>query len=173
MKNRKRLISFLFTLSLISSAYNQTSEEHEKMSDVIFDYGLIGYNHVKFGGNLDTAEYYLSKALDLAYATPNYNIDTRVAINHINLASVYRRIYNNEEALYHLNAAEKILKMVDPESSLFGSIYNNKGNIIISYNDVFRTREYYEYALNWLIKIGSRNTNDFLEIYSNYIDKLN
>ncbi len=100
---------------------------------------------------------------------PDYSIDDRVASNHINLASVYRRIHNNSEALKHLNIAEEILKEVDPERFLFGSIYNNKGNIIKSNYDIYRTRQYYEYALEWLIRIGYRNTNDFLEIYSNYI----
>lgn len=172
MKYRKILTSFLISIFMLPLAFNQTNSEYEKIADLIFDYSLIGYNNVAFGGNLDTAEYYLSKALGLAYATPNYVIDLRVAGMHINLASVYRRIYNNGEALYHLTAAEGIMEKIEPNSPLFASLYNNKGNIIKSNSDIFRTREYYEYALDWLIKTGNRNTNDFLEIYSNYIDIL-
>jgi CHAT domain-containing protein len=172
MKYRKRLISLLIALSILPLAYNQTSREYDKIVNLIFNYGTIGYNNVKYGGNLDSAEYYLNRAIELAYATPNYEIDYRVAGNHINLASVYRRIYNNGKALHHLTAAENILQKVAPESPLFASLYNNKGNLIKSYYDIYRTREYYEYALDWLIKTGHRNSNDFLEVYSNYIDVL-
>ncbi len=165
-------ISILLLFGLLIKPLTVYSQENEELRDLIYEYGKIGYENVKFTINFDSAEYYLSKALELQYATHDYKIDNRVARNHINLASVYRRIYNNAEALHHLNQAEEILKRCDPESFLFGIIYNNKGNIIKSNYDIYRTRQYYEYALNWLIKTGNRNTIDFLEIYSNYIDIL-
>ncbi len=50
----------------------------------------------------------------------NYHINYRVAINHTLLASLYRDIHNNAEALKHLNEAEKILNRTDPTHYFFG-----------------------------------------------------
>ncbi|MFO7934661.1 MAG: tetratricopeptide repeat protein, partial [Bacteroidales bacterium] len=171
MKNRLFYLALVSFMGFFSNPLAILSQDVDAMRQLIYDYGVIGYKNVKFTKNLDSAEYYLNKALDLQYAYYD-TIDDRVARNHINLASVYRRIYKNEKALEHLEKAEEILQRCDPESHLFGSIYNNKGNIIRSNYDIFRTRQYYEYALDWLIKTGNRNTNDFLAIYSNYIDIL-
>jgi len=141
------------------------------LRDLIHEYGYKGWYNVEYNINLDTAEYYLKKALDLQYA--NYIVlDDRVATNHVSLASVYRRLYNNSEALKHLNRAEEILNRYDPNSYLFGNIYNNKGNIISTTNDVYRTKEYYEYALDFLSDHGYQNTTNFSHIFSNYIKLL-
>ena len=160
---------FLFASPIVLKVHAQSDSA---MIELIFKYGSIGYKHTRQNLNLDTAEYYLKEALRLQYTTPGYKIDERVVGNHINLASVYKRIYNNNEALYHLNKAEAILKEIDPNSVLFGFLYYNKGNVIRSNNDLFRTREYYEYALDWLDKTGHNNSFNYLEIYSNYLDVL-
>ncbi|MCK5279252.1 MAG: tetratricopeptide repeat protein, partial [Cyclobacteriaceae bacterium] len=122
--------------------------------------------------NLDSAEFYYKKAIDLAYSSSNYNINFRVAINHNNLASIYRKIYNNIEALKNLNEAEKILKETDPNHLLFGTIYHNKGNIYKVQNDHYRTKEYYEYALDFYIRNDYQNMFDFAFVYSNYVELL-
>lgn len=169
----KRFILFALLVSwIIPNWFGLKAQDNLEIDDLIFEYGVIGWRNVRYNINLDTAEYYLSEALRLQYSTPEYEIDDRVARNHINLATVYKRIYNNNKALHHLTKAEEILKQTDPESFLFGPIYNNKGNIIKSNSDIFRTRQYYEYALDFLIKTGNKNTNDFLGVYTNYLSVL-
>ena len=167
-------LHILFWVSLVfnPAAINTFGQINDQIDQLIFDYGMIGYTNVDQNLNLDTAEFYLSEALRLQYSTPGYEINFRVAINHLNLAAVYKRVYNNGEALYHLNRAETILKETQPDSYLFGYIYNNKGNIIKRNYDIYRTKTYYEYALDWLTQTGNENTSDFLEVYSNYLDIL-
>jgi tetratricopeptide (TPR) repeat protein len=62
--------------------------------------------------------------------------------------------------------------MTDPNNKLFGALYHNKGNIYKSKNDFYRTKEYYEYALDLLIRNGYQNTPDFSFVFSNYINLL-
>ncbi len=130
------------------------------------------YNYFKLNINLDSAEYYYKKAIDLAHSSSNYNIDYRVANNYISLASLYRDIYNNSAALDYNDEAERILRNTDPNHRYFATIYHNKGNIYKVQNDLYRTKEYYEYALDFLIKNGYQNTNDFTFVYSNYVELL-
>jgi len=170
-----RNATLLFLLICLSSEVLaiEAITEDSILANLAFEYGTKGYNSLTHDINLDTAEYYLKKALELQYTISNYRIDERVAINHVSLASVYRKIYNNSEALYHLNRAEKILNDDnDPNNLLFGNIYHNKGNIYRVKNDVYRTKEYYEYALNFTEKNGYHNTTNFSHIFSNYLDLL-
>jgi CHAT domain-containing protein len=147
------------------------SQKDEDLNQLIYDYGLKGWYNLEFNVNLDTAEYYLSKALELQYS--HYSeLDDRVVINHVSLAAVYRRLYNYDNALVHLTKAENLLLKFDPDNVLFGMIYNNKGNLISATNDVYRTKDYYEYALEFLERIGSKQSEFFLHIYTNYINLL-
>jgi len=155
---------------LISSTVNgQFEKESDDLRDLIHDYGMKGFYNLQNNPNLDSAEFYLLKALNLQYTTPEYYINDRVAANHILLAHVYRLIFNNSEALYHLTKAEDILNDVDPGSIYLASIYNNKGNIYDGSNDVFKTKEYYEYALDFLMRNGYQSTEYFTKVFSNYI----
>lgn len=168
---------FFVVVSLLIMNYNIVFGQDENMEDsllrdLIYSYSKIGHSYIDENLNLDTAEYYLSKALDLQYITPGYTINDRVARNHINIATLYRKISNNILALDHLNSAEQILLETDPESPLLAYIYNNKGNIIKSTYDIYRTRDYYEYALNWLKITGYENSEDFLKVSLNYINIL-
>ena len=96
--------AFLIVMCVFSEAVAQEETvEDSLIANIIYEYGTIGYNNVKYNINLDTAEYYLKRALDLQYTLHNYEIDHRVARNHINLATVYRRLFNNSKSLYHLN----------------------------------------------------------------------
>ncbi len=147
-------------------------EEDPELVDLIFDISNKAYNYFKININLDSAEYYYKKAIDLAYSSSNYNIDDRVANNYISLASLYREIYNNSAALAYMNEAERILKKNDPNHSYFGTIYHNKGNIYKVQNDLYRTKEYYEYALDFLIKNGYQNSMILPSVYSNYVELL-
>ncbi|MCK5136377.1 MAG: CHAT domain-containing protein [Bacteroidales bacterium] len=169
----RRYVIVYFTLSgIFFQAYSQEgSVEDPQLRSLIHEYGYKGWYNVEYSINLDTAEYYLKKALELQYSSYD-EPDDRVANNHVCLASVYRRFYNNSEALYHLNCAEDILKVFDPNSLIFSNIYNNKGNIIRATNDFYRTKEYYEYALDFLIKNDYQNTTNFSHIFSNYIKLL-
>ena len=164
-----RRIYALFTL--LGVFVLSEAQEDPELRERIHEYGYKGYLNVEFNINLDTAEYYLTKALELQYSTYN-EYDDRIVSNHILLASVYRRLYDNNKALYHLEKAETVLKGFDPTSFLFGAIYNNKGNIIAQSNDVYRTIQYYEYALDFMTNNGYRNTGDFSHIFSNYIKLL-
>ncbi len=71
------------------------------------------------------------------------------------------------------NMAEEILNSTDPKIFSFASIYHNKGNIFKSRNDFYRTKEYYEYALDFLHKNGYQNTDRLLlclfELYKSAI----
>lgn len=138
----------------------------------IFDYGNMAFDYFQTNINLDSAEYYYKKALDLAYSSSNYPINFRVAINHTMLASLYRNIHNNGEALKHLNEAEKILNRTDSTHYFFGYVYHNKGNIYQVQEDYYRTKEYYEYALDFYIKNGQQNIPEFAFVYSNYVELL-
>jgi len=110
--------------------------------------------------------------LELQYSSPSYEINDRVAINHVTIASIYRKIYNHTEALEHLSKAEEILNEVDPNNILFGSLYHNKGNIYRIRSDLYRTKEYYEYALDFYIRNGYQDTEYFAFVFSNYINLL-
>ena len=144
IRSIKVSISILSMLFILSQAYGQDiTEDDSELSQVIYDYSYKGWYNVFYNINLDSAEYYLLKALDLQYST--YEIlEDKVANNHILISSVYRQFHNNTEALLHLNKAEEILDVFDPNNILYGSLYHNKGNIIKSQNDVYRTKEYYE-----------------------------
>jgi len=147
-------------------------EEDTVIQNQIWEYGKLGFKYYLININLDSAEFYYKKALELAYSSSNYNVNFRVAINHTMLASLYRNIHNNAEALQHLNEAEKILNRTDTTNIYFGTIYHNKGNIYRVQEDFYRTKEYYEYALNFLIKNGYQDQKDFAFIYSNYVELL-
>jgi len=163
------IYAFFFTPLVHAS---EEIEEDSLITDQVYKYGQIAFSYFKTNINLDSAEFYYKKALELAYSSSSYSINFRVAINHTMLASLYRDIHNNNEALAHLNEAEKILNRTDPEHYFFGYIYHNKGNIYRVQEDFFRTREYYEYALDFYIKIGHQNDPDFAFVYSNYVELL-
>ena len=144
-------------------------EEDTVIKNQVLEYSEKAYAYHRININLDSAEYYYNKALDLAYSSSSYKINRRVALNHSNLASLYRTIFNNNEALWHLNEAEKILIQTEPDHWLFGTIYHNKGNIFKVQEDLYRTKEYYEYALDFYITHGYEYRYDFVFVYSNYI----
>ncbi len=147
-------------------------EEDPELVDLIFAYSSKAYDYFKVNINLDSAEFYYKKAIDLAHSSSNYKIDYRVVNNYISMSSLYRDIYNNSAALDYINEAERILRISDPNHRYFGTIYHNKGNIYKVQNDLYRTKEYYEYALDFLIKNGYQNTNDFTFVYANYVELL-
>jgi len=168
-------LTIIYTLILaLSIPYagiaQEPVEEDVELADLIFDYSNKAYDYFKININLDSAEFYYEKAIDLALSSSNYYINHRVANNYISLASVYRDIYNNIEALKHLNEAEKILRRTDPKHSYFGTVYHNKGNIFRVQNDYYRTKEYYEYALDFLTKNGYQDSYDFAFVFSNYVE---
>ncbi len=151
---------------------NYILEEDPVIGDLIHEYGYQGWRYLEHNINLDSAEYFIKEALRLQYSTPDYKIDDRVATNHVNLASLYREIYNNEEALNNLNKAEAILMKTDPDNLLFVNIYHNKGNLYKTRNDLYRTKEYYQYALDFVINHGSQNTIRFAHVFSNLVNLL-
>ncbi len=163
---------FLMVCVLSNSFSQEEIEEDSVLSNLVFLYATKGFNYLQFDYNLDTAEYYLKRALDLQTSSNRYIINERVANTHVLLASFYRRIFNISEAIYHLDEAERILKEKDPNNLLFGDIYHNKGNLYKVRNDVFRTKEYYEYALDFVTKIGYKNSPSFSFILSNYTNLL-
>ncbi|MEN8228806.1 MAG: hypothetical protein ABFS38_11690, partial [Bacteroidota bacterium] len=90
----KHHITFRYITALISliciqfAAYAQDEPAEDSiLLDKIFEYSLKGYENNQYSINLDTAEYYLTKALNLQYTARNYKIDDRVAINHNSLGS--------------------------------------------------------------------------------------
>lgn len=159
---------FIFLIPSITYAEGEF-EEDTVVQNQVKAYGDMAFNFHRININLDSAEFYYKKALDLAYSSGSYEINRRVAINHSNLASIYRTIFNNSEALWHLNEAEKILNITEPDHWLFGTIYHNKGNIYKVQDDLFRTKEYYEHALDFYITHGYQYLYDFVFVYSNYI----
>ncbi len=165
---------YILILALIFSSKGHAQEINEDtiIQNQIYEYGELAYDYLKVNINLDSAEYYYKKAIDLAYSSSTYRINFRVAINHVGLASLYRSIYNNSAAFSNLNEAEMILRKTDPNHILFGYIYHNKGNIYRERDDIFKTKEYYEYALDFLTKNEYQNNNEFAFVYSNYIKLL-
>jgi len=169
-----RFICILILALCISSpgSAQEEVEEDPELVQLIYDISNIAYDYFQININLDSAEFYYKKALELAYSSSKYTIDFRVAINHTMLASMYRDIHNNAEALKHLNEAEKILNRTDPTHYFFGYVYHNKGNIYRVQEDYYRTKEYYEYALDFYIRNGYQNMNEFAFVYSNYLELL-
>jgi len=166
------LFSFLWSLVLITTAYSQDeTSEGDALMDLIYDYSDKGY-YSYYKSNFDSAEYYVLKALNLQYSNASYEIDVNVAINHVTLASIYRILYDNKKALEHLNKAEEIMNNEDPTDILFATIYHNKGNIFKSRNDLYRTKEYYEYALDFARRNEYQDEEDFAFVFSNYINLL-
>ncbi|MEZ5072242.1 MAG: CHAT domain-containing tetratricopeptide repeat protein [Bacteroidales bacterium] len=170
LQRRIILCHFFGLLTLILLGQNQNGLIAIDIKDLIYEYNSKGFEHYN-NENLDSAEYFLTKALDLEYAEFDI-LDDRVVYTHITLAAVYRLIYKYELALYHLERAEAILKEYDPTSPQLAVVYNNKGNIISATNDVYRTKEYYEYALSFLTRANLQNTDNFVKILSNYITLL-
>jgi CHAT domain-containing protein len=144
-------------------------EEDTVLAELVFQYATKGYNNLSV--NLDTAEFYLKEALRLQYLSNNYEINDRVATNHILLYSVYRHTYNYREAFRQLNMAEEILQETDPNNLLFSNVYHNKGILYKLQNDLYRTKEYYEYALEFLIRNGYTDEyREFAHVYSSLIN---
>ena len=162
-----RFICILILALFIPSIGHAKDEivEDPVIQQQIYDFGKLAYNYFQTNINLDSAEFYYKKAIELAYSSSNYNVDFRVAINHTMLASLYGDIHNNSEALKHFNEAEKILNNTDPTDILFGTIYHNKGNIYRAQEDFYRTKQYYEYALDFYIKNGYQDMYDFAFVY--------
>ncbi|MDF1575935.1 MAG: CHAT domain-containing protein [Bacteroidales bacterium] len=167
-------LCMLLLASLFSfpGSAQERMEEDPQVAELIFDISNKAYDYFKININLDSAEIFYKKAIELAHSSNTYNIDYRVANNYISLASLYRDIYNNSTALTYLDEAEKILRQNDPNHRYFGTIYHNKGNIYKVQNDLYRTKEYYEYALDFLIRNGYQNSIDFTFVYSNYVELL-
>jgi CHAT domain-containing protein/tetratricopeptide (TPR) repeat protein len=174
---RNLIIKYFFLVLVLISSNILALPHNKEIKDsteilLIHKYGILGFKYLRVEINLDSAEYYLKKAIDLQYKTQNYELDDRVATNYMNLASFYRTVYNNTEALRYTNEAEKILNDYDPNHIFFGRLYHNKGNIFKVMGDLYRTKEYYEYALNFLTKNGYQNESDFAFVFSHYIDLL-
>jgi tetratricopeptide (TPR) repeat protein len=169
-----RFIYILILACCISSpGFGQERwEEDPELVQLIGDISWKAYGYFRININLDSAEFYYKEAIDLAHNSSNYKIDYRVSNNYISLASLYRKIYNNSEAINYLNEAERILRKTDPFNKFFATIFHNKGNIYKVQNDLYRTKEYYEYALDFLIRNGYQNTSDFAFFYSNYLELL-
>jgi CHAT domain-containing protein len=172
--NCYRLIFIIIFSLLIHNRGNAQEEivEDSAVVDQVFDISQIAFYYYTVEINLDSAEFYLKRAIDLAYSSRSYKIGEGVANNLITLAAVYRKINENRKAMSCLNQAENILKSTDPDNILFGYIYHNKGNIYKDLNDLFSTKEYYEYALDFYTRIGYLDNRDFAIIYSNYIKLL-
>ena len=73
---------FLLATSL-SGICNDETKNDSVIIELIYDYSLKGYVNHEYKISLDSAEYYLTKALNLQYSTSDYEIDERVANNHI------------------------------------------------------------------------------------------
>jgi len=176
MKRPPHLRHFFWILILAGLPQHAFTQEKEIKDSteilLIHKYGKLGADYLTTDINLDSAEYYLNKAIDMQYITQDYEIDDRVAINYINLASIYRTIYNYDEALKYYSRAELILKEYDPNHQALARLYHNKGNLYKDKGDYFRTKEYYEYALDFLTKNELKYTYDFEFIYTNYIKLL-
>ena len=172
-----RFIRYLLGCLVLACCFGEAKSQEELSVDTvlvnkIYEYGKKGYENIQYQINLDSAEYYLLKAIELQNTTRNYDIDFRVAINHNSLASVYRTIYSNSKALKHYNKAEEILKKTNPDHRLLAHVYHNKGNLYKARNDLYRTKEYYEYALDFMIRHGYQNYSDFSLAFSNYVNLL-
>ena len=167
------LIIFTFELSSLQPGLSQDEiEDNPEIVEKVYEYGSKAYDYFKININLDSAEYYYLKAINLARTSSDYYVNHRVANNYAALASLYRDIHNNNKALALLNEAESILKRTSPNHELFGTIYHNKGNIYRVQGDLYRTKEYYEYALDFYIKNGYQDSDDFAFVYSNYLELL-
>lgn len=173
----RMILTLILVLSISNSGLAQ--EKFEDDSDW-YDEFIIYYDTAYYFFTekiiLDSAEAYLKKAINLAISSNDiYRSDTtaiNLASSYNFLASLYRRLHNYNEALINYNEAERILKNVDPTNSRLGSIYHNKGNIYWFQNDMFKTKEYYEYALDFLTRNGYQNEYDFAFVYSNYLSLL-
>lgn len=163
----------LILILLPQFSYSMENETVDSTAlDLIFDYSRAGYKYLRVDVNLDSAEFYIRKAIDLQLRTKDYPLDDRIADNYLYLSSFYRTVYNNSEALKYINEAEEIMNDFDPNHKMFGRLYHNKGNIFKSMGDLFRTKEYYEYSLTFLTKNNFQNDPDFAYVFSNYIDLL-
>ncbi len=175
---RKSSISgyLMFLLIMISSQKYAFSQENEIKDStailLIWEIGNKGFEYLNYSINLDSAEYFLKKAIDLAFSTSDYVIDDRVAANYLNLATLYRYIFNYDEAIYCYNKAEEILEDSDPQHIDFARLYHNKGNIYKDKGDYFRAKEYYEFAIDFLTRNKLKYTYEFEFIYTNYIELL-
>ena len=88
---KQHIFCILILIGSTSLAFTQEKEIKDSTDILlIWKYGQKGFEYLNYNINLDSAEYFLNKAIDLAYATSDYPIDDRMAENYINLASLYR-----------------------------------------------------------------------------------
>ena len=107
---KMKILRLLLLLNLFApSLMGEDGGVEDELRELIHDYGMKGFTYLQINPNLDSAEFYLQKALNLQLTTPGYPIDDRVAANYILLAAVYSKIFNNKQALESLTEAEKIL----------------------------------------------------------------
>ncbi|MEN8230740.1 MAG: hypothetical protein ABFS38_21465, partial [Bacteroidota bacterium] len=77
MRTMRASIYLLAAIWFVAHFQTASAQGDEEVRQLIFDYGTKGYKNIRFNKNLDTAEYYLTRALDLQYKEPNYKIDDR------------------------------------------------------------------------------------------------
>ena len=69
---RLRFILFLTLFISYQGSAQQMVEEDPVIKQMIFDLGNKAFDYFKVNVNLDSAEFYYKKAIDLAYSSSNY-----------------------------------------------------------------------------------------------------
>jgi CHAT domain-containing protein len=166
MKNITQIIN-LGLLFFCLSIFGQDNSEPER---IINAYNKSGYLYLK-EGNFDSAEYYLLKTLELQVAYLG-RFHSETASTHVNLSVIYRNLNNFQEALRHLNIAEKFFVENEPNSMFLGYIYNNKGNIYYSFSDFREAELYYRYCLDFFAENNPTNPDAYADPYFNLFNIL-
>jgi CHAT domain-containing protein len=164
-------IIFVCIFGLCSTIINcQPSINEDDLDTEILRLYDIGYQYL-LEAKFDSAEYFLSSALKLQeqYLGP-YNSNT--IASYINLAVVYRTLYDSQKSIDYLSIAEKRLLATDPNSEYLTVIYNNKGNIYLDQFDYAEAKRYYEYSISMLRRKGETNNNNYRMLLYNYIRSL-
>ena len=114
----KHRFHYIITVTILSFfLLNNTisQEQNDPIADLIYEYQVKGYHFLTQVKNLDSAEYYYTKALNLQKTTLGVNTE-KTAIILVNLATVYKRKYDYKTSFECSNQAEIILKKIDPEN---------------------------------------------------------
>jgi len=120
------------------------------------DYDSIISNLTITSKNLLEEGYYyeatenLKQAIDLVQIHQPDNL-ARLSANHQNLAIAYIYVNKYSDALFHIQKAEELLKLIDINHPRLGSIYGVTAGIYNEMKDFDRSKRYYYQSLETIL----------------------
>lgn len=111
--------------------------------------GIIFYKQAKY----DSAISLLKKAHALAVmSNDSYMIPTTL----VNLGLMYKRLGDNDQALYYTDSALQVFIKLNSSSHSFATVYNNFGSIYAQAGQIEKAKEAFQKSLRYCFESNSR-----------------